>query len=47
MKLYFCHFWFLFEVEGLRKKKTLAEVSVKGSWKSKPISELEWSLPPA
>jgi len=31
----------------VKKKKTLAEVLVKGSWKSKPISELEWSLPPA
>ena len=32
-----------FEVEGLRE--TLAETTVKGSWKNKAISELEWSLP--
>jgi len=44
MKFYFfCHFWICLEVEGLRKN--LAEISVKGSWKNKSISELEWPLP--
>jgi len=43
-KLHFCHFWSSFEVERLRK--SLAEVSVRGSWKASQLVSLNGHFSP-
>jgi len=41
---FFCHFWSSFEVERLRK--SLAEVSVRGSWKASQLVSLNGHFSP-